>query len=180
MVLGVVPVDAHEVRVLVAEHELQQAVLPRLESRGRSELVAEARVLERRHRRQHVPHVQQLGLDAADAAEHLEAGIQIVALDGADRGFELVQAELEPQLARLVDDDEEHLVVLRRARMLRGEDPVEIEVAAVGLGPRDVPVHGFVRQVDGAVGAPRPAAFQPCPAFIAAHGSSVLIFHRNT
>src|SRR5437762_4966726 len=47
-------------RSLVAEQELQQAVLQGLEARGTSQRVAKRRVLERRHGRQHVPHRDQL------------------------------------------------------------------------------------------------------------------------
>jgi hypothetical protein len=47
------------------------------------------------------------------------------------RGLQLVQAKLEPQLAGLVDDDEQQLVVGARGRMLRGEQAVEIEVRCV-------------------------------------------------
>jgi hypothetical protein len=44
----------------------------------------------------------------------------------------LVDHQLHPQLGGLVLDDEQHLVVVRRARLLRAEQAVEAEVAAVG------------------------------------------------
>jgi len=47
---------------------------------------------------------------------------------------ELVEQLLEPELVHLVDDDEEHLVVLVRARVLRPEDVVERQVGGVGEG----------------------------------------------
>ena len=50
--------------------------------------------------------------------------------------IELVQELLEPQLVDLVNDDEEHLVVLGplRARLLQREELVDAQVAAVGDG----------------------------------------------
>ena len=47
---------------------------------------------------------------------------------------ELVQQLLEPQLVDLVDDDEEHLVVLVRLRLLRGQQLVQPQVAGIGDG----------------------------------------------
>ena len=47
---------------------------------------------------------------------------------------ELVEQLLEPELVHLVDDDEEHLVVLVRARPLCPEELVEREVGRVGQG----------------------------------------------
>jgi hypothetical protein len=42
-----------------------------------------------------------------------------------------VHQQLHPELGSLVLDDEQHLVVVRRARLLRGEQQVEVQVAAV-------------------------------------------------
>jgi hypothetical protein len=55
-----------------------------------------------------------------------------------DRRAQLVDHQLHPQLGDLMLDDEEHLVVPRRLagrarqRLLRVEQPVEAQVAAVG------------------------------------------------
>jgi hypothetical protein len=51
-----------------------------------------------------------------------------------------VEEQLEPQLRRLVLDDEEQLVVLRwfAARVLRREQLVQREVVAVGHAPAEV------------------------------------------
>jgi hypothetical protein len=46
----------------------------------------------------------------------------------------LVEQLLEPQLVHLVDDDEQHLVVLGGTRPLRTQDLVERDVRAVCQG----------------------------------------------
>ena len=50
--------------------------------------------------------------------------------------LQLVQEHLEPELVHLVDDDEEHLVVLGavRERLLAGEQVVQVQVRRVGDG----------------------------------------------
>ena len=65
----------------------------------------------------------------------LREGVGAVAGKLADlvaRGLEFMEAELEPQLARLVDDDEQHLVMRARGRVLRRQDFVEIEIRGIG------------------------------------------------
>src|SRR5204863_9024532 len=62
----------------------------------------------------------------------LEARCELVRLHVLDSGGELVDYELHPQLRGLVLDDEQHLVVVLRARPLRRVQHVEREVAAVG------------------------------------------------
>ena len=117
--------------VLVAEHELDLAVLPRLEARARSKVRPDRAVLRRRHRREHVPRMHQLLEDARHARQHLEGRWQIGRRDGPARRFQLVQGQLHPQLARLVLDDEEQLVRVGRARMLGGEHRVQREIVTV-------------------------------------------------
>ena len=75
-----------------------------------------------------------------DAGEDLEGLLELVGLHGGQRAVELVQHELHPQLAGLVLDDEEQLVGLRAARHLRREQPLQLQVARVGLLPREVDV----------------------------------------
>src|SRR5205823_13708757 len=86
-------------------------------------------------------------VDLAD--ERLEDGA--AALEGGNGSVEvalpqvladllhLVQQELEPQLVDLVDDDEEHLIVLDRLRqrLLQGEQLIELEIGRVGQGHRN-------------------------------------------
>ena len=57
-------------------------------------------------------------------------------VSSSEHAVELVQQLLEPQLVHLVDDDEEHLVVLgaRGSRLLEREQLVDLQVAAVGDG----------------------------------------------
>ena len=118
-------------RILVAEPELDHPVLPALEAAARGERRPHRRVLGRRHRRQHVPGVDQLLHDLADARQHLEGALQLIAGDRRGGRLELVQQQLHPQLADLVLDDEEHLVVRFRAALLGAEHVVEMQVVAV-------------------------------------------------
>jgi hypothetical protein len=68
-------------------------------------------------------------------ARILKHGREAVGLHVPDRRGQLVEEKLHPQLGGLVLDDEQHLVVVRRARTLRREQPRELEVAAVrGFG----------------------------------------------
>ena len=65
-------------RLLVAEQELDRAVLRRLEARRRAERGPERLVLGRRQRLQHRPLLEQLLLDQLDAREDLEARVEPV------------------------------------------------------------------------------------------------------
>ena len=74
--------------------------------------------------------------------------LEIVSADLRTGRGELVQAELHPQLARLVDDDEQHLVVQARERPLRRP----------ALGPQRLPHaarHLAMQFADGIDGASR-------------------------
>ena len=135
--VGVVAEHVEHPRVLGAEQELERAVLRRLESRRAAERRAERVVLGRRQRLEHGPLLEQLLLDELHPREDLEARLERVDAHVADRGRQLVDHELHPQLGDLVLDDEQHLVVARRCsvaarqRMLRVEEAVELQVAAV-------------------------------------------------
>ena len=67
-------------------------------------------------------------------ASRLSAGARSSVRQQGPGRAQLVEQQLEPQLGRLVLDDEQQLVVLRRvaARLLRGEQQVEPQVVAVG------------------------------------------------
>ena len=97
--------------------------------------VAELHVLRRRQRLQHRPLLGQLPqhLLAARAASSGTRQSSVVA-QVRDRGAQLVDHQLHPQLGDLVLDDEQHLVVVRRVRqrLLRRQQPVQLQVAAVG------------------------------------------------
>ena len=121
-----------EARVLQAELELQLAELRGLEARRRPEHVAEGHVVDRGQGRQHVPGHGHHRLDPADPGHRLVGGREAVLIHQRDRQIELMQHLLEPQLLRLVDDDEEHLVVQVRQRLLRGEKLVERQIIGIG------------------------------------------------
>ena len=83
-------------------------------------------------------------LRSRDPREHLERGREPVGRDVGLGRRELVQHELDPELARLVLHDEQHLVVVGRARMLRGQDLVEVQVVAVAHVAREVELRAFL------------------------------------
>src|SRR5678816_3502855 len=72
------------VGVLVAEQELDQPVLKRLEAGCRSEHVAEFHVLARRQRLEHSPLLEQLALDLLHAREDLQAWTEFAAAQMRD------------------------------------------------------------------------------------------------
>ena len=119
-------------RIAAAEHRLELAELRRLEPARRVEPVAEAGELARRHRLQHVD----LGDDHLEDRQHPPQRVhdrrRVPVLEQLLGAAELVEELLEPQLVDLVDDDEQHLVVLVRPRALGAEHLVEGQVAGVG------------------------------------------------
>ncbi len=129
--VGTVAVRFEEACVLVAAQEFDRAVLVALEARRPAETAAKRAVFAGRKRRQHVPSLHELGKDAPHARQSLEGGTRIVGRDASARAHQLVDRELHPQFARLVLDDEEKFVGIARARMLRRQDGVEIEIVAV-------------------------------------------------
>ena len=126
--------DREHLAVLVAELELDDPVLQRLEAGGGAEDVAELDVLGRRQRRQHAPLLEQLALDLLDAREPLLRGAEVVGGQARQDLVELVDDQPHPELGRLVLDDEEQLVVVLGGaqRVLGAEQPLEVEVAGVG------------------------------------------------
>ena len=53
------------------------------------------------------------------------------ALRSLPHAIDLVEELLEPQLVDLVDDDEQHLVVLGRARLLQGQELLDFQVGGI-------------------------------------------------
>ena len=133
VVLEVMAEARQQRAVLVAELELEQSVLRRLEPRRGAERVAERGVLRRRERREHGPLVDELMLNLLHAIQNLDAARQLVLAQELDRRVDLVQDQLEPQLRDLVLDDEQQLVVLGRGadRLLRAQQLVELQVGLV-------------------------------------------------
>src|SRR4030095_15000450 len=111
---GIVAEDLERCRVLVAEQELDRAVLRRLESGRMTEVGPERLVLGGRERLQHGPLLEELFLDELHARQDLEARRELIGPHITDRGLELVDHQLHPQLRGLMLDDEQHLVVPRR------------------------------------------------------------------
>ncbi len=143
---AILRVHLEQAAVLVAEHELDQSMLQRLEPARRPEHMAELAIFVGRQGGQHRPLRDQLRLDVLDAREDLEGRLQVVAAHVRDGRAQLVEDELEPQLAGLVLDDEEHLVVVRRVAQghLRGEELVELQIAPVRHAVLEVGDHAFV------------------------------------
>src|SRR5215207_5397 len=110
----VVTEGAQDRVVLEARGELDLAELHRLEAARGVELVAEAEEVDRRHRLQDVDLRDEQFLDLGDPAEGARRDGRAVFAHRAERGVDLVEHLLEPQLVRLVDGDEEQLVVVRR------------------------------------------------------------------
>src|SRR5690349_20085457 len=91
--------------VLVAEDEFERPILIRLKSGRSAEAITERRIVGRRHCRQYVPRLCQLGLNASNPTEHLERRTQIVASNVFERGRQFVETQLYPKLTCLMDDD---------------------------------------------------------------------------
>ena len=112
--LGVVLEHRQHLRVLVAEHEFDDAVLKRLNAARRPQHMAELDIFARGQRLQHAPLIHQLALDGRDARQDLVAGLRLTAPQGSDRAMQLVDLQLEPELGGLVLHDKQELVVMRR------------------------------------------------------------------
>ena len=72
---------------------------------------ANGRIIMRGHGTEHIPALDQLPLRARNTAEHFECRPRIVAGNMFSGFNQLMQAELQPQLAGLVDDNKKHLVM---------------------------------------------------------------------
>src|SRR3984957_16328146 len=142
-------------RVPAAQHRLELAELRRLEAARGAKRVPEPGELGRGHRLQHVElghHGLQHGQHPAQRAHGVR---RLARLELGLQPGQLVQQLLEPQLVDLVDDDEQHLVVLGRPGLLRREQLVQPQVAGVGDGPSDWLSHGLLR-LKAAPGPRRP------------------------
>ena len=104
-----------------------------LETRRSAERIPERRVFERRERRQHAPRAQQLFLQPRNTRQHLERRVEILAAHALEHVVELVQEQPHPKLGDLVDDDEQHLVLLDGVGLLRVEQFVELQVGLADI-----------------------------------------------
>ena len=132
--LAVLREHLHEVRLAQPGRGLDRAELHALRSARPSEVAPELREVLRRERleggelRRHDSH------ERVDASHAEERELRFLLLERVDQSVELVEDLLEPQLARLMHDDEEQLVRVlgRRARALQREQLVEREIRPVG------------------------------------------------
>ncbi|MCY1355789.1 hypothetical protein D3C87_1601730 [compost metagenome] len=101
------------------------------------------------HGGQHRPGMHQLIKNPRDPRQHLERGRQLSQSNVLTGGIELVQHQLHPQLRGLMLDDEQHLVMVRRQRVLCAENAPQIQVVAVahGVGKIQLGVMPFFRLV---------------------------------
>jgi hypothetical protein len=72
-----------------------------------------------------------LRLHAADARQAFERRLKSILVNKAARGTEFVQHELHPEFSRLVDDDEQQLVVGFAERGLCGKQSIEAKIIPV-------------------------------------------------
>ena len=104
------------------EHRFELAELRRLEAARRLEAIAEAEELTRRHRLEHVDlgdgHLE----DRAHPPQRVQHMRGVAVFEPSLEVVRLVEQLLEPQLVHLVDDDEQHLVVLVGTRVLRTQE----------------------------------------------------------
>src|SRR6478609_2489714 len=137
---GVVVEHPDHLDVLVAEQELDGTVLPGLEPGAGREERADLRILARGQRREDAPLLDQHLLDPLDPRQPLQGRREVVGREERPGGAQLVQEQLEPQLRRLVLNDEQQLVVLRwfAAGVLRRQQLVQREVVAVGHAATEV------------------------------------------
>jgi diguanylate cyclase (GGDEF)-like protein len=122
----------HHHPVPAAQDGLELAELSGLETARGAQRVPEPGELGRRHGLQHV----QLGhhdlQDGQRPAQRAHGVRGLARLELGRQPAQLVQQLLEPQLVYLVDDDEQHLVVLGRPRLLGREQLVQPQVPGVG------------------------------------------------
>ena len=134
--LGLGGVVCHHLRPLVAQQELELAELPRLEARSRFEPVTEGEERHGGHGFENIELAHQRLHHHADALEGGDRPEEIVGRELTRGLLEFVDQQLEPELVDLVDDDEQHFIVLRRTRFgfLEPEESVELEVVRVRDG----------------------------------------------
>ena len=109
-------------RVPPAQGRLELAELGRLESARGLQPIAKAGVLDRGERLQHVELADDRLEDRPDPAQRVDRLRTITVNQGVLSVQRLLDQQLEPQLVDLVDDDEQQLVMLVRARMLSAQD----------------------------------------------------------
>src|SRR5438874_11628181 len=123
------PVIARKIRLhvgkrrssLVSEHKLNVPKLHRLKSRCGLEPIAETRERRRRHRLEDVHLRHQHLHNCPYPLERMNRPEEIARGEISPYFLELMEQLLEPQLVGLMNDDEEHLVVLGARGMWVGK-----------------------------------------------------------
>src|SRR5680860_197423 len=95
---------------------LDLSELGRLEAARRPQVIAECQEIDRGDGLENIHLIDQHLLNLDATPEQPRRTEHLVALEMSDDGIQLVEDLLEPELVRLVDDDEERLVVMLRAR----------------------------------------------------------------
>ena len=116
--------------------KFELAELHRLKTARRIEMVAKLIELLRRHGLENIDLLLQEPLDRVDSPKSLRDAPQVIAIERRGGRVELVQELLEPELVNLVNDDEQHLVVMRRLgeRLLKSQQLVNLEIRSVREG----------------------------------------------
>ena len=118
-----------------AEQELDLAKLVRLEAACRLQSRAEGQKLQWRHRLEDVELRHHDFQDGEDPLQRVLGAVRLVARQQPRDAIEFMQQLLEPELVDLVNDDEEHFVVLSVGpRLLQRQKLVELQIASVGDG----------------------------------------------
>src|SRR6266436_3631022 len=112
---------------------LKRSELGRLETTCRLEPAAKSKELCRRKRLQHIDLRDDRLQDRQDAFESPQGVGGVTCFETSLQECQLMQELFEPELVNLVDDDEEHLVVLLGAGLLCGQHLVEREIRHVRL-----------------------------------------------
>src|ERR1051326_577392 len=117
----------------VTENEFHLAKLHRLKSGRGLEPVTKAGETRRRHGFENIDLRDQHFHDRADPFKRVDCAEEIAAREIAIYFREFMKQLLEPELVGLMNDDEEHFVVLRRngTRFLQGEKVFQVEVTRV-------------------------------------------------
>src|SRR5262245_64739328 len=115
-----------------AEEELELPELEGLKPAPRFEPLAEAEELERGHGLEHVDLSHHDLEDREHALQRVLRAHLVPPLEEPLQIVELVEHLLEPELVDLMDDDEEHLVVLVGQGLLLREELVELEIGGIG------------------------------------------------
>jgi diguanylate cyclase (GGDEF)-like protein len=121
-------------RVPAAQDRLELAELRRLEAARGAQRAPEPGELVGRHGLKHVELGHHGLQDGQGPAQRPHRMRRVAGLEPGLQPGQLVQQLLEPQLVDLVDDDEQHLVVLARPGLLGREQLVQPQVAGVADG----------------------------------------------